>query len=429
MRRGQLFFQALLLCFLAPNSVLGSEAARLRKQIQEVLEQNKNLQAQIEEQNEMMSRLLERVLELEKASTPSEAVDEQTSPEIAGVSEAPEADVESSQAPSLFIRGFADAAFATTSSDLETGERANTFHLNEMDLLITSQISRDLNVLSELVFHFEDVEEGGFFEMERLYLQYTPLDIFNMKIGRMHTPIGYWSQHFHHGSWFQTTVSRPNLHFFEDDGGILPVHTVGVDFSGRRGLGPLDVLVRATVGNGRGRTLDEVQNVKDANRSKSLNLHFNLAPDALPGLDFGVSTYFDRIPENPFNVFRRGEMDERIWVGHLAYLRKGIEILAEVAAIGHKEDSTQREFDSQGLYIQGAYQLPKWKPYFRFDLLDLDEADPLYRRPERVDISQTTLGVRWDPSTWLALKFEYRYAERARKHTSHSGIFQSAFVF
>ena len=40
MRRGQLFFQALLLCFLAPNSVLGSEAARLRKQIQEVLEQN-----------------------------------------------------------------------------------------------------------------------------------------------------------------------------------------------------------------------------------------------------------------------------------------------------------------------------------------------------------------------------------------------------
>ncbi len=429
MSRGQLFFQALILCFLTPSSMLGSEAARLREQIQEVLEQNKKLQAQIDEQNEAMSRLLERVLVLEKASTPNAALEAPTSPEAADVPEVPQSDEGSSQPPLLFIRGFGDAAFAATSSDLETGERANTFHLNEMDLLITSQISQDLSVLSEMVFHFEDVEEGGFFEIERLYVQYAPLDVFNVKMGRMHTPIGYWSQHFHHGSWFQTTVSRPNLHFFEDDGGILPVHMVGVDFSGRKELGPLDVLFRATVGNGRGRTLDEVQNVKDANRNKSLNLHFNLAPEAFPGLDFGVSTYFDRIPENPFNIFRQGEMDERIWVGHLVYLRKGIEILAEVATIGHKEDATQREFDSHGLYVQGAYQLPKWKPYFRFDLLDLDEADPLVFPPERVDINQTTLGVRWDPSTWLALKFEYRYAEHARSHTSHSGVFQSAFVF
>ena len=429
MSRGQLFFPLLILGLFAPNVLLGSEASVLRAQIQEVLEQNKNLQAQIDEQNEVMSRLLGRVEELERASAESALAETPPAPEGSGLQEVSPSDEGSSQPPLLFIRGFGDAAFAATSSDLETGERANTFHLNEMDLLITSQISQDLSVLSELVFHFEDVEEGGFFELERLYLQYAPSDWFNIKTGRMHTPIGYWNHHFHHGSWFQTTVSRPQLHLFEDNGGILPEHSVGVEIAGSKETRPVDFLLSASVMNGRGRTLDEVQNVRDANRNKALNLHFSLEPNAVPGLNFGISTYLDRIPENPLNFARQGEMDERIWLGHLVYLKEGIEFLAEVAAIGHKESLTEREFDSHGFYVQGAYQLPKWKPYFRFDLLDFDEADPLYFPPHRVDINMTTLGVRWDPSTWLALKFEYRYAEREGNKTSHSGLFQSAFVF
>jgi hypothetical protein len=54
----------------------------------------------------------------------------------------------------------------------------------------------------------------------------------------MHTPLGYWNQYYHHGAWFQATATRPEMYLFEDDGGILPVHEIGIEASGTAGLGP-----------------------------------------------------------------------------------------------------------------------------------------------------------------------------------------------
>lgn len=420
---------------LAPHALWASEASELRAVLQGLLEQNEILRAQIDRQNETVRRLMIRIGELEereagtRLATASRGDQE---PAVRSSSDQPETALspeESSQPPVLFIRGFADSSFVATSSDPTTEDGANTFSLNELDLLITSQISSELSVLSEVVFHFQDIPEGGFFEIERLYATYAPTDLFNLRFGRMHTRIGYWNSRFHHGSWFQTTITRPQIHLFEDDGGILPVHTVGAELFGSRPTGPFDLRYSTAVGNGRGHELTAVQNFKDADKGKSLNLHLELSPMATPGLNFGLTTYLDGFPADPTLPDRRSEVDELIVMGHLVYSRQRIEILGEVARVRHTPKSTGDRFDTLGFYVQGAYQFKKWKPYFRYDFIDFDESDPIYSRPRQTDVSMGTLGLRWDPSTWMALKFEYRYTDRDRFPSAHTGAFQSAFAF
>ena len=80
-----------------------------------------------------------------------------------------------------------------------------------------------------LVEYFVGSEES---ELERLQYDYQLTDYTTVKVGRMYTPLGYWSTRFHHGIYFQTSVSRPQIVKNEDDGGILPVHITGVTLAG-----------------------------------------------------------------------------------------------------------------------------------------------------------------------------------------------------
>ena len=46
-------------------------------------------------------------------------------------------------------------------------------------------------------------------EFERFIARYDFSDKYKLSAGRYHTPVGYWNEVFHHGSWLKTTVSRP----------------------------------------------------------------------------------------------------------------------------------------------------------------------------------------------------------------------------
>jgi hypothetical protein len=221
-------------------------------------------------------------------------------------------------------------------------------------------------------------------------------------------------------------VKRPELFLFEDDGGILPVHSVGLELFGTKRLSVFDLDYSAAVVNGRGRTLSAVQNVSDANGSKGLNMRLNLGLREVPGLQFGVTTYFDEFPESEDSA--RGPLDERILGGHFVYTRQGTEFLAELIQLHHRDPATEGAYDTLGLYLQGAYQVRRFKPYYRFDYLNVDEADPLITT-EQYDLQRHTLGARWDVSTWLALKFEYEHEKRPGLFRFQAAGVQAAFVF
>jgi hypothetical protein len=57
-------------------------------------------------------------------------------------------------------------------------------------------------------------------------VRYDFSDQFKISAGRFHTPIGYWNTAFHHGSWLQTSVARPEMIKFGSR--FIPTHFVGL---------------------------------------------------------------------------------------------------------------------------------------------------------------------------------------------------------
>ena len=82
-------------------------------------------------------------------------------------------------------------------------------------------------------------------------LTYKPSRYFQISFGRFHSMIGYYDLAYHHATWLQTTVDRPFLLAFEDHGGILPVHNVGVSMQGKVPSGSLNLNWGFETGNGR----------------------------------------------------------------------------------------------------------------------------------------------------------------------------------
>lgn len=155
------------------------------------------------------------------------------------------------------------------------------------------------------------------FGLQRINLRYKISDLLSVKVGRLHTPLGYWNEVFHHGSWLQTTVGRPEIYRFErEDGGFLPVHSVGLELSGEGEIASVDLGYNAYVLNGRGRTVTEVQHVKDKNDSKGFGVLFKAKPHAIEGLQFGPLVYWDRIPGDPPTAGRTDHIDELILGAH-----------------------------------------------------------------------------------------------------------------
>lgn len=118
----------------------------------------------------------------------------------------------------------------------------------------------------------------------------------NVGVGRFHSAVGYHNTAYHHSTWLQTTTGRPFLFQFEDQGGILPIHNVGLTASGRIPPGALGLHYVAEVGNGRTSRSplnERVQNVLDENNRKAVNFAVFARPDAVRGLQAAISTYRD----------------------------------------------------------------------------------------------------------------------------------------
>jgi hypothetical protein len=304
--------------------------------------------------------------------------------------------------PSLEFHGFADVNFIAGDSRPER----DSFALGQLDLFLTSKLSTDLGVLSELVVEAGDNNEFGF-EIERLLLQYHPNEYFNIDVGRYHTAVGYYNTAYHHGAWFQTATGRPFFLEFEDNGGIIPAHNVGISVhgaipSGKWGLGYI-----FEVGNGRqygrpGSEENEVLNVTDVNPYKAFNAVLIARPEFAPGLQLGVGAYYDVL--TPDGLPRTNEL---ILHGHVVYKTDVWEFLSEAYLIHHAERNGDNHL-SPAAYAQLARRIGAWTPYVRFSYFGGATGDPIYQLIERTGTQYVaTTGLRWDFATFVALKLQY----------------------
>ncbi len=317
--------------------------------------------------------------------------------------------------PKLKWRGFGHLQY-------EANDDGNHFAIGDLDLFINSRLASNLSFLSEVLIEFDEDGENGL-DVERLLLKYQHSDALAVSLGRGHTGLGYWNQAFHHGVWLQTTTGRPLVYELEDEGGFLPVHFIGAEFSGRFGLEAGDLIYIANVANGRGRTTDSLKLSGDDNDSKMLSLLATFEPAALPGFGVGASVLFDHIPEDA-SVGRFEQTQEIIAGINARYVDDSLEAIAEWFIIDHQ--SIEGDSQHDGGYAQLAYAFDWIKPYYRFDFLNIESGDTFFANTATA--RQQTLGIRFDLFTYAAVKTEYRYLD-SDLGPEHTGVLQVSFTF
>ena len=323
--------------------------------------------------------------------------------------------------PQLKLRGFGDVEYHWA----DRGKDRNAFRLGQLDIFITSQLSENLSVLSENVIEADDDERFAF-EIERLVLQYTPREYFNIAAGRYHSAIGYYNTAYHHGKWLQTAVDRPLMYDFEDEGGLLPIHNVGLSVSGAIPSGRLGLHYVAQIGNGRKFEPGEeaVQNLSDNNDFKAVNLAIMVRPDGMPGFQAGASIYFDRL-----NTSLSPTVNQTILTAHAVYVSPTLEWLNEGLLLRHTSDAGT--FNSYGFYSQVARSFGSFRPYLRYQYLDQNSSDPIVNGVGVPgSVQKLSLGVRYDFAALVALKLQ---GDRALGNSSDDArqelTLQVAFTF
>lgn len=328
----------------------------------------------------------------------------------------------------MVIRGFSDITYEE--KDIHSKQRSdkneNFFTLGHYNLYISSRLGDRVTFFGETAFEVPVGEDEMRVHIERLLVRYSISDYLNVSLGRYHTPLGHWNKTYAHGKWLHTTIFRPDLFKWEDGGGILPTHQIGVKLDGSLNLGFFDVSYELGLSNGRGKTPEATQDIRDINDQKAINLLLDFQYSRVPGLKFGLTLYSDDIPESDvFPVHK--DMDEFIYGAHLTYEEGNYEILAEILNIHHNIDGSSGSFDTLGYYFQMAYRWGKFKPYYRLDRIDFDKDDP-YFISNNNDILKHSIGLRYDLVDFNALKFEFSFSDTNKEDIAAIAI-QTAFSF
>ena len=325
--------------------------------------------------------------------------------------------------PNLKIRGFADVDFgANDIRGVNSG-----FQLGQFVLHFASALSPKVSYFAEVSL----TATPGVYnvDLERTIIRYDWNDLAKLSFGRYHTPVNYWNTAFHHGAWLQTTIARPDMIVFGSR--FIPVHFIGAQSEGSLPSGPLGAGYNLGIGNGRSLNIARAGDSGDVNNNRAWLGNFYLRPPALGHFQIGGSVYHDEITVP--NISTSPE-NFREWIasGHLIWTGETPEFYAEFANVHHRSELTGRTFDNQGGYVQVAYRLPfdakKWKPYYRYDYLEVPANEPTL--PDFVNVRKSTFGMRYDISDFAAFKAEYRNG-RGNPLPQRSNVLalQTAFTF
>ena len=146
----------------------------------------------------------------------------------------------------LPMHGFADIGIGNHNPFHPDEE--GTF-LNNLDFYLTPRIGGRFLALFELNFEVDSTGTVGV-DIERGQLGYQFSDAATLWVGRFHTPFGFVNTALHHGVWINDALRRPGFLMFEDQGGILPSHTVGAWLTGAERGDDGKILYDIFYGNG-----------------------------------------------------------------------------------------------------------------------------------------------------------------------------------
>ena len=320
------------------------------------------------------------------------------------------------------------------------GRTANAFTASRLELFLQETQGR-LAFLAETMFEVGGenafgVENEFGVDIERVEVAYLFSDYFRVRAGRFHTAIGYYNDAYHHGRYFQTTVDRPEMVRFEDEGGLIPAHSVGLHLDGRLPIGRAGSLrYDADLANGRGNTPDEVTNLNDPNNAKAYNLRLRIEPAFADGLIVGGNIYIDAInardAQTPAAPAIR--VDELILGAHLVYLEHNVHLITEYLRVSHKVSATGYSGVTQAAFLEIGYVFGPLTPYARVQRVSFPSTLDLFYAQNVFGILgsfyASVAGLRFEMSDYLAFKLEGGYTSLTSGSKITTGAAQCAFAF
>ena len=319
----------------------------------------------------------------------------------------------------LPLHGFMDIGFSLNTQGDPVANPPG-FYLGSLSLYLSPDFGDNVKSLVEP--HFEATSQGATStDIERLQIGYTFSDAATVWGGRFHTPYGYWNTAFHHGAQMQASVFRPRFLDFEDEGGVLPAHTVGLWGTGKfrtdSGRFTYDVFIgnghtitgAANLGNPASQTLGILDPNNSGDRDHSaiagLNAGYEFSGNmsglrlAIHGLSGNIDT------ETPTKFYETGL---NVTGGSAVYVTNDWEVMSEYYRFADKDktDATGTHNSWAG-YMQVGVIYNDLTPYVRLEKAMLNQKDIYFSSQENgQSYSRQALGLRYNLNPNTAMKLE-----------------------
>jgi hypothetical protein len=273
----------------------------------------------------------------------------------------------------------------------DQGVNSSGFGMGEHDMFVTSQLTPMISFLSEIVVS-PKADLGGFSSnIERALLKFNYSGNHSVIIGKMHTPVNYWNDTYHHGRLFFPTIDRPTSFSL-----VIPIHTLGLRLQGQN-LGSLKFGYDLVVGNGL-----SSNDRGDGTLQKSFTGAVHFKP--WEGSRIGVGYYRDIIINNELGAhgghsgahhhdpIYKGDVETQVFNASSWIENEKWEMLYELSlAVNAYPDSLEAPNSVTHLsYLYLGYKLNNETFFGIVDLVDVD-ADDLHLMPQQL----SKFGIGW----------------------------------
>jgi hypothetical protein len=103
------------------------------------------------------------------------------------------------------------------------------FSIGEHDFFVTSNLTPRISFLGEFVVRYNAASSTGFLpSIERSFIKFNYVNNHSVIAGKVHTPVNYWNDVYHHGRVFFPVIDRPMAFSY-----LIPLHTLGLQFQGQ----------------------------------------------------------------------------------------------------------------------------------------------------------------------------------------------------
>lgn len=309
------------------------------------------------------------------------------------------------------FNGFGHVEFSLDNVNKNTN---SYYSIGEHSFFVTSKLSNKITFLGEYVVRYNSKSATGYLpSIERSFVKFNYFRNHSIIAGKIHTPLNYWNDVYHHGRLFFPTIHRPNAFNY-----FIPLHTLGLQLQGQN-IGKLNFGYDVIIGNG----INSTDNFQD-HIDPPLGVALHIKP--IDGMRIGISHYYDNLKSNiagahtghtvapsHSNVEYKGPVGVGVNSLSFAYFGKKIEMLNEFNINTTRTDTLGRAINYSNFTYLGYPFKDKNTIYLLHDIMNVEKND-LYTN--QIFIEKIGLGYKYEFSYLLNIKTQLEYERKLLPH-------------